>query len=528
MSRRSLLSLALAGITLAGLAASPPAQAQAPSAALVCPEPSERQDKFQYLRALSLDLRGYPPSAEEYEALKGMDDVPAEWIDAWMATEDFARRTSRWHRGLLWHNIAGQALLSVPNRLRASSGIYWRGGTLAVRLRGANTHCGVEPATFDASGELQLPTDEQGVVREGYVEVKPYWAPETTVRVCALDARETLVAESGAACGERTTVNDTSCGCGPNLQWCAPSTIERQVTTSMNAQIDRLIHAMVLERRSYLELFTGHTTFVNGPIVHYLTKQTGAPSNLINEPAPIAHERLPKLAFTDADTWVEIDAGPQHAGILTAPAYLLRFQTDRARANQFYTQFMCQPFQPPSNGISVSEDAGLAENDLQKRDGCKYCHAILEPAASHWGRWRERGAGYLDEATYPAQSDACRLCATTGRQCSRECRDFYILDTQDAQMASYAGYLSAYLFRAPEHAPNVERGPRLLAMQAAADGRLPQCVASRNVEHLFGRAGVEGDRPLIDELVRQFARTNYDWTGLIRAIVTSETYRRVR
>lgn len=506
-----------------------PAAADLPNQDDVCASPEATTDKYKHLRALSLELRGHPPTAQEYEELAAHDDVPQAWLDEWLSSQEFAERTVRWHRSLLWNNIRNENILSVNSSLGRSNNIYFRSGSMAQRLRGRNVACLNQPATFDASGEPVMTTQSDGSRREGYVMVSPYWAPETQIRVCALDARERMLSESGTPCGQRVTSGDLSCGCGPNMIWCGTGTTRVSILESMNQQIEMLIRDMITESRSYLSLFDSQELYVNGPIAHYWRHQVNLPNTINNAPTPIDLTEVPQMRFDDDESWVKINAGPQHAGVLTMPAYLLRFQTNRARANQFYTKFLCQPFQPPPNGIQADEDSAKDQPDLQERDGCKYCHALLEPAASYWGRWPERGAGYLSPETYPSFSESCQECAETGRNCSDQCSRYYVRNLTDDAMRPWAGYLNSYLWRAEKHEHHIEQGPKLLAVSAVADGRLTACMARRTAENLFGRAlTAREDAELVPELAQHFARTDYSYPELVRAIVTSPAYRRVR
>lgn len=496
----------------------------------VCASPVAKLDKFKHLRALSLELRGHPPSGEEYAELKELDDVPEAWIEAWLESPEFADRTVRWHHSLLWNNITGENLISASSRLSVSSGIYWRPGTIALRLRGRSIPCLNEPATFDAAGDPVMIEQPDGTRREGFVELEgPYWEPDTTIKACALDARDRLVAESGSPCGERATILDLSCGCGPNMRWCATGQTMRAVLESMGEQADRLVRDMVTERQSYMHLFESQDLDFNGPLAHYWRYQTQVPGTIYNHPAPLDTARLPDLAFNDRDGWERVHQGPHHAGILTTPAFLLRFQTDRARATQFYTKFLCQPFQPPPNGIQTNESAALESPDLQERDGCKYCHALLEPAAAYWGRWVERSSGYLDQASYPAFSAECETCARTGKQCSTVCRSYYMLDRSHDSMMPFSGYLSSYLWRADKHVDYIDQGPSLLARGGMTDGRLPRCIAQRSAESMLGRALTQREvDELVPELAAVFSDADYSYHELIKAIVTTPTYRSVR
>lgn len=513
------------------------AQAQeSTNEAEACAPAQARTDKYRHLRALSLDLRGVPPTAQEYEALAEHDDVPEAWVDQWLESKDFAQRTVRWHRAQLWNNISNQNIVSVSRGLAYSSQTYWRNGTMAVRLRGRNVPCLNEQARLSTGelvespmdltrGELRVEAQPDGSSREGWVMVEPYWAPGSKVKVCAFDAREDAATSSGSPCNERLTQSDVECGCGPNMIWCAPGSVQLEIKRAMAEQLDRIVEWVILEKRPYIELFTTKKTFFNGPLVYYWRHLWSLGSNIVNEPNPLNQEFLPALSYEQGDTWVEGFAGQHAAGVLTAPAYLIRFQTDRARATQFFTKFRCQPFQPPNDGLKLSDDA---HPDLQQREGCKYCHALLEPAASYWGRWREQSAGYLWPQSFPAISEACKSCAQTGRSCSADCRTHYVMNTAESQMVPYAGHLNAYLFRKPEHEANVEQGPALLATSSVADNSLLSCLVQRSAETYLGRPVLSSEQAWVDQTIREFSDSQFDYPSIIKRIIMSETYRRVQ
>ena len=91
--------------------------------------------------------------------------------------------------------------------------------------------------------------------------------------------------------------------------------------------------------------------------------------------------------------------------------------------------------------------------------------------------------------------------------------------------------LKAYLFRRDEHALNVEAGPQYLVKSAVVDNRLPSCVARRAAEHLMGReldATADADAAWLDELSFEFVASGFSYRELVREIVASDVYRRVR
>jgi hypothetical protein len=495
-----------------------------------CPPVDVALDPQRKLRALSLDLRGAPPSPGELAALGDAGDPEAaleDFVDAWLDTDAFAAQVVRRHRALLWNNLANLSLLAVNSGLTREGAVYYR-RNLARMYRGAIVPCLDEPARFGADGRI-LTREVDGARREGRVDVPPYWDPSSTLRVCAFDAQANEVSPNGADCGTLAGHADAACGCGPDLRWCFTGASHRPVVEALGESLDRLVFALVREDRPYTELFETRRELVNGPLTYFLRHQTGVPRGFAFEPAPLDVRRLPDLAFTDRDRWVEIALPAEHAGLLTRPAWLLRFQTNRARANRFYDAFLCSPFQPPDGGLPVADEASALDPDLQARAGCKYCHALLEPAAAHWGRWAEQGFAWLDPARFPPQREDCRLCALRGSACSAECRDFYLTRALSEAEEPYLGMLRAYEFRREDHVRHVERGPRLLAFTAVADGRLPACTARRAAEWLLGREmTAEGDAAWLGGLARGFVANAYSYRWLVRSIVTDARYRRVR
>ena len=151
----------------------------------------------------------------------------------------------------------------------------------------------------------------------------------------------------------------------------------------MGEAVNQLLYTLIREDAPYTDLFESRRAFINGPLSFFYRKQTGVPRGFSFEPLPFDMNTMPELAFTDVDNWVEVELPAAHAGVLTRPAYLMRFQTNRARSARFHDAFLCSPFQPPDGGIPVGDEAGALNPDLQSRAGCKYCHALLEPSAAY-------------------------------------------------------------------------------------------------------------------------------------------------
>lgn len=496
-----------------------------------CPTDEEMLEPTAYLKLLSLDLRGVVPTIEEYEQVVALGDVPEEWIDQWISEEPFVERIVRFHKDLLWNNVSDTSLLSAAFRFRTTNGVYWRTAP-SDDYRGQTTYCGDFEATMDYSEDEEfgypVPVElEDGTLQEGWVWVSPYWDPENPIRVCAYDAQQREYSPTGTRCDSTDAPADTDCGCGPDLRWCALSNTHLKVSEGFTKDLDLRVADNIREDRSYVDLLTGRYGYVNGPMVDYLKHRRDVPATIRLTESPYDIEGLPDLSFTDEENWQRIDLGENHSGILTSPAFLLRFQTNRARSDKFYNAFLCQPFQAPETGLEGLEDA-TATLDLTARPGCNGCHALLEPAAAYWGRWTEQGAGFLDEALFPPFEESCERCVTEGYTCSDVCRRYYLSDLIANEQLPYLGMLNSYVFLDDEHREHVAEGPELLVKKALGDGRLGQCVSKRAVQHFLSRDLRAEESEWVDALMIDFVASGYRYKTLVKAIVTSDSYRRVR
>ncbi len=504
-----------------------PAAAEVSAPASVCAAEAPELDRYRLLRALSLDLRGDVPTPEEFAALDASESIPGALVDEWLDSEAFVGQALRHHQALLWNNVANLTLLAATTGLTKTGQLHWRRQT-AKLYRGGELGCLDEPLETTPDGAIVSKLQPDGTSREGWIQVAPYWAPDLPIKVCGYDAQDAVISPNGSDCGTTGGFSDKGCGCGPMLRWCRGGDATARVLEAIAGDLDRRIAAIIRDKRPYTELFTSQTAYVNGPLVHFLRWQTNVGANLRYEPNPVPKSKLPDLTFMDKDTWIAVDLGPEQAGILTSPAFLLRFQTQRARANRFHNAFLCQPFQPPPGGIPFSSDKLANHPDLQLRSGCKYCHALLEPTASYWGRWTPNGIGWLSPAAFPGKRADCEACALTGLQCSAECKTFYITKATSPEELPFRGWLMAYDFLRPEHVAHVEEGPRLLAMRAIVDDRLPTCVARHAAEWLLGRAVQPEEEGWLAETTYDFVSGGFEFRDVVKAIVTSATYRRVR
>jgi hypothetical protein len=524
----------------------PAAVLLAPAAQAADPETCESQhdiDKYQLLRRLSLDLRSRIPSIEEYEALDEQDDVSIETIQSFLEGDDFRLTMRQYHERLFWPNIIPAKIHDVETLLTDTKAPYaWRiySGVRTKAMRGhANAGCDdFEQTHFDPAypGEFRpdpayVLVDAEGIRHEGWRWVKPFWSddPNFKIKVCAYDAQETLsVATPGnvTECASIAGRKLQQCGCGPGLRSCYPTNflVDNAVKASLREQLNLLVDEVTVGGKPYTDIMLSTKAKQDGKIAFW--KKHLAPSAELNITynVPDPSEEVLDKGYFDT-TWTEVERGPMHAGVLTLPIFLLRFQTNRSRGDRFRVNFMCQYFIPPEK-LNPTPGCSETDADITQRCNCQYCHQILEPLASHFGLFAEAGTTLMsDTSVFPKSDPACADGTPT-----QFCRRFYVTQPD----IHGAGALAPYQFADthPDFVDNIEQGPRKLAMEAIDSGVFARCAVKRVFSHFHKRdMAIVGDDTeeiaLLEKLADEFESTNYDLRQLILRVVTLPQYRRI-
>jgi hypothetical protein len=512
-----------------------------------CDQPRDL-DKYQLLRRLSLDLRGKAPTYEEYVALDAQGDVPASTISAWLASDDFRVVMRRYHEELFWPNVSNVALNNVNAQLTQLTGPdAWAISSAGKRrifrgLSDLNTTLGAQCGDFEqtqftagfvpaAAGIRTTVVNGTTVKQEGWRMVTPYWST-TPIKVCAFDAMETASVTVGGRvipCNSVDADARPECGCGPGLAYCYGPTaqVRTVIQQAMREQLNLMVDRVSTGGQPYTELITSRSAPVNGPLVFW--KKNLAPhlsySRIVALPDPT--EPLTNATWTDA-TWRQTDRGSAlHAGVLTTPAYLLRFQTNRGRANRARIDFECESFVPPSQLETPAQGCSDSSGDLTKRCTCRYCHRQLEPLAAHFGNFAEAGTTLLTDLTlFPRTRASC--VNNGGTFCGR----FYVTD----DTADNPGALLPYQYADAQH-PDITAalagGPRARADAIVADGTFARCAVKRTWSYFMKRdlrlLGTDPDEnAALASLTTGFTSNGYSLPWLIEQIVSQPTYRRVR
>lgn len=537
------------------------------AAAQTC-EVSSPLEGQRLLRRLSIDLRGYVPTFEEQALQSGHAEVSPATVDVYLESLGFVDVMREYHANMLWPNYSAAEVDPLLHRLfpveLAPGDVVFYSVLRALYVRSITqpfVPCANKPAQFDANGQLVLePLVVNGqtvAMQEGWVMVEPYWAPGTQIKVCALDAQtaptapactpETMqfpymkqlcdgispigamlgVTLEGAptSCSTQWSMLATGCGCGPNLNRCNTTQTAALIRQSLVEQQMRMVDRIVAEDRPYTDLLLEKEIDVNGYLAHYLRHQSQLSFDLFGE-ADASSPVPADLDWTDGDTWTQVTRTGRHSGVLTTPGYLLKFQSNRARAFRFYNAFECSSFIP--TGALPSPNEACSKNlDLTKRCGCDTCHTTLEPMSANWGRFAEYGFTPLDESRYPKNYGAVCTNFKDIDQIFR-CFRFYLYEAKDPQEATFLGLLRPYTFRTADDVTAIETGPSHLAQQSIMSGRFAGCTVRKLWTYFMRRAPTaEEELSVIPELQQAFEEDGHRVRGLVRRIVTHPAYGRM-
>ena len=526
-----------------------PALAQSPTEC----GPTDGIDQLRLLRQASLDLIGRIPTFDEVEAVRGASDraVAVESaIAAMLESEEYYAQVRRTFQVQLWSTLDGVDLIVAgQNRLTfrgAGADRLWFQNNARRRYRGdTQVHCLNQLQTrFDAAGHpipIQTISDVdcrdvgQGAgtcVQEGYVLVRPFWDPSIEIKVCAFDAQDMPMGLT-SACDTYNAV-DRGCGCGPNLERCMREADTQLIRQGIEEEPGRIFEHVVRNRQPLTDAFTTRTSFLNGPATHYYRSMSGSPAITTGGPVAFEHEisNLPSLNYQDTDTWEQVERGAAHSGVLTTMGYLMRFASNRARANRFYTAFYCDPFVPSEDGLPAEESD--PHPDLRQRNGCQDCHNVLEPAAAHWGRWRGGGTfGFFEpaELSFDEPRAQCECGPGTSRaNCNAFCRTYFVTasNSHPDTYALYGGLplSTAYLLAGEETA--LSTGPSGLVDEPHEVSQIASCATRTLAQTLLGRELNAAELPWLEEHAAAFEGGGLDYTALVSRIISDEKYRAIR
>jgi hypothetical protein len=324
-------------------------------------------------------------------------------------------------------------------------------------------------------------------------------------------------------------MSSAECGCGSNLERCVPGgtvflmPVEAPLGDSLpfwwgpqvvdewekmwwRQEIEHVFDRIFLEDRDFRDVLVGTWTEVNGPLAQFyraLDASTccgpGAEAGYVQPEELVDPKQVPSLAPADTTTWKSIEnRGPHAAGILTTPAFLIKYGSRRARAHALYSTFLCKDFVASTVKLPPSD-----EPNLMKRAGCSTCHQKLEPMAAFFTRVAESDWTWLPKTTFPISG----------------CTDKTSVVCTHVYDPAFGGMLrSAYA-----STDNAEAGPRGLGQQIASSPELAPCVIDTVAQSFLGQP--IPDPAWRQQLIKKFVDSGYHLRAIVRDIVTSSAYR---
>ena len=309
--------------------------------------------------------------------------------------------------------------------------------------------------------------------------------------------------------------------------------------------------------KPYSQLLSNNRVWMNGPLLHFYRYWTQSPAlagNTYNArhtgDAPLPPDE--QIDFKAVSKWTVLERSAPHAGILTLPAFTLRFQTNRGRANRFRIAFMDRYFEPPS--VYEQGDCDPNSEDLTKKCVCKGCHAVLEPLAAYFGPVAERGSALLTDFVGSFEG------TVDGKTAFAQCIDQWVdnsevmplhRDIRSRQLCQvlYQGdydppppiaHRLIALYFAGDHkwiAENHKAGPAgmvALATDFIANKKYG-LLAQATVKHMFemvmkremnlDTTAADSEYELMEKLATDFAASD-DLKALVKAIVKLDTFGR--
>lgn len=520
------------------------------------------------LRRTSLGLLGRIPTMDEYAQVSGASPTGPELesvIDLWLEDDAYRETMRRYHLELLWTNPDGAEIMDGGHTLfptSPNSDVWWLPAVQRSKAYrgGDGTHTCQDVPQTDLEPSYQLGaapycepqgSDNVGAYcQEGWVLVTPFFDPNETIKVCAFEAQTDpdYVQPQGSSwhnsgtvgsCDDRQSRPHQECGCGPNLRWCLFDRDYNEadkIWSAMMEQLLRLVDDHTSGDKPYPELLTTKDTYSVGVLDHYLKYQAQQNNytSTYNRAGPDDAPPLDNPDWTDP-VWHKQTRSGVHAGILTQPAFLLRYQTARARANRFRISFLGKYFTPPSG--EAGEGCSDTADDLTQRCTCQGCHQTLEPLASYFGAFAEAGSALISH--YDKQVDSLVDCASQVMPGSNGlCARFYkAIDTPTGTI--YRRNPLEFVDAHPEYDERYDAGPAaLVADEALAPfGDKPYShlawATTRNLFNFLVHREIDhqGDsvdeQELLDELATQFEMGGFNFKQLAKSIIMTEAFRRM-
>jgi hypothetical protein len=338
--------------------------------ALVSPSPARAQQaSAAQLRHVSFAVQDAPASAEEARRFVAGEVTLAQLVDEWMKGDGHRAKIRRFFYDMFGTQDFGAF------------------STDAVLLH------------KNAAGILGLP-DKPNCTPGEASDVYAWWLePGQTVKVCSNVLSDVIwVGEPFTAdrksCLDAKGMEDSRCGCGPDLIICAPKSKQLETGRSLYTEfVDRGLY-MYEGGRSWSDLLSANLFYgTRYEYYVYLWRGWIYPYNMVPSPGDL--QRLKSLP-TDRKGVTEFpEMGGERAPVVTGINFMHQYNNFRSRVRILSERLLCQPIGPALNtdGIQtfVNPDFSDANRSHGSKPGCSICHHALDNLGSTLLRWNDQG-----------------------------------------------------------------------------------------------------------------------------------------
>jgi len=327
-----------------------------------------RSAETKQLRFMSMALRDRAPTADEAKAVASGEKSLLSLRDEWLESPEHEARVGRWFADIY----------AVPEAFFVADDAYF--------LRENSDGVWHSPVKGSCASNTA-------------VTVSAWWrsSASDTIRMCPnVVSTNMSVTENGQyyGCSWVDGFLRTGCGCGPSQILCWPESVKHTLPRDMANELrDRGVSAY-RDDRSWLDAFGGNKIYAHRPMYQYylLTQYVrgwqAAPNNA--EIAKLYDIPMASRVWLDAPS-----IGGVRSGMVTAPAFMHRYNNFRSRVRALSDALLCKDIDPSLNtdGITtlVNPDHSALDLSVAARSNCASCHYAMDNMGATLFGWNDLG-----------------------------------------------------------------------------------------------------------------------------------------
>ncbi len=254
------------------------------------------------------------------------------------------------------------------------------------------------PTDLTAEGVYHLPNSVKASCGGAPVSASAWWS-DTPIMICPSAVSSAIVFDNGTIyCPspfDANGIRNVKCGCGLDQILCYPRPQKGQIVAGVVREFpERAWHAYETGA-SWLDLLGGDQFYGDRWLYHhYLTQERVLAKGQMPTAAETAFlHALPVDGTRLAATFP--GAGPERAGIATAPAFLRRFNNFRSRIRALSERLLCKDIDGTLNtdGIArfVNQDLSTFDKQHGDKESCATCHFGMDNMGSTLLGWNAEG-----------------------------------------------------------------------------------------------------------------------------------------